>query len=372
MSTAPLAATELAPIVIYRSVDRDGATYALEPRSVKRLREVFGPAVHVRSRVFIAHETRADYDHVQSAIAPQIVMLLTGLPDERLRPVGGVLFRDSETDRDLPLTAALRSGRVPRMSRISFEREGHVALIGLNRPEKRNAFDCTMLDELAQAYTDYEGDDDLRCAVIFAHGAHFTGGLDLAEVGPAVASGRTLHSTTHVDPFGLGPKRRTKPVVAALQGYCFTVGVELALACDVRLAADDARFSQLEIKRGIFPFGGATLRLPAIAGWGNAMRWLLTGDVFDAAEALRIGLVQEILPAEGLLLRARELAARIAAQAPLAVRATLASAAAAEAEGLEAEAARLLDRARALMTTEDAAEGMRSFVERRDGVFRGR
>ncbi|HEU4406324.1 MAG TPA: crotonase/enoyl-CoA hydratase family protein [Polyangiaceae bacterium] len=258
------------------------------------------------------------------------------------------------------------------MPRISFDREGHVALIGLSRPEKRNAFDRAMLDELSQAYTRYEADDDLRCAVLFAHGAHFTGGLDLAEVGPEVAAGRELFPAGQIDPFGLGARRRSKPLVAALQGYCFTVGVELALAADVRLAADDARFSQLEIKRGIFPFGGATMRLPAVAGWGNAMRWLLTGDVFDAAEALRIGLVQEVVPAADLLPRARELAARIAAQAPLGVRATLASAANAEAAGFEAEAARLPERARALMATEDAAEGMRSFVERREGVFRGR
>lgn len=258
------------------------------------------------------------------------------------------------------------------MTRISFEREGHVALIGLNRPEKRNAFDRAMLDELAQAYTRYEDDDGLRCALLFAHGDHFTGGLDLAVVGPEIAAGGALFSPGLVDPFGLGERRRTKPVVAALQGYCFTVGVELALAADVRLAAADARFSQLEVKRGIFPFGGATLRFPALAGWGNAMRWLLTGDVFDAPEALRLGLVQEVAPAAELLGRARAIAERIGAQAPLAVRATIASAAASIAEGPDAEAARLYDRARALMGSEDAAEGMRSFVERREGKFQGR
>ncbi|HEU4533104.1 MAG TPA: crotonase/enoyl-CoA hydratase family protein, partial [Polyangiaceae bacterium] len=246
------------------------------------------------------------------------------------------------------------------------------ALIGLSRPEKRNAFDRAMLDELARAYTRYEDDDGLRCALLFAHGAHFTGGLDLAVVGPEIAAGGALFAPGLVDPFGLGERRRTKPVVAALQGYCFTVGIELALAADVRLAADDARFSQLEIKRGIFPFGGATLRFPALAGWGNAMRWLLTGDVFDAAEALRIGLVQEVAPAPELLGRARAIADRIAAQAPLGVRATLASAAAAIAEGPDVEAARLYGRARQLMDTEDAAEGMRSFVERREGNFQGR
>lgn len=265
-----------------------------------------------------------------------------------------------------------RGGSITSMDRITVERLGHVVRIGLNRADKRNAFDIAMLDQLAQAYTDYEEDAELRCAVLHAHGDHFTGGLDLAEVGPAVAGGRALYPADRVDPFALGPRRLSKPIVAALQGYCITVGVELALATDIRIAAEGARFAQLEVKRGIYPFGGATLRFPALAGWGNAMRWLLTGDFLDAAEAHRIGLVQEVVPAAELLDRATALAQRVAAQAPLAVRATLASARAAAAEGFEAEVARLPERARALMASEDAAEGMRSFVERRDGNFRGR
>ena len=258
------------------------------------------------------------------------------------------------------------------VNRVTFERQGHIVRIGLSRPEKRNAFDLAMLEQLAQAYTDYDNDGDLWCAVLFAHGDHFTGGLDLAEVGPAVASGRPLFPATHVDPLALGPRRLTKPLVIALQGYCFTIGIELALAGDVRIAAEGTRFSQLEVQRGIFPFGGATMRFPAQCGWGNAMKWLLTGDVFDTAEALRMGLVQEVVPPANLLSRATWLAERIAAQAPIAVQATLASARHAQAEGLEAENPRLLERARALMGTEDAAEGMRSFVERRAGVFRGK
>jgi enoyl-CoA hydratase/carnithine racemase len=258
------------------------------------------------------------------------------------------------------------------MARITVERTGHVVRIGLNRPEKRNAFDLAMLSELAKAYTDYEVDPDLRCGVLFAHGDHFTSGLDLAEVGPAVASGAPLFPAEGVDPLALGGRRLSKPMVAALQGYCFTLGIELALAADIRVAAEGVRFSQLEVKRGLFPFAGATLRFPQLAGWGNGMRWLLTGDAFDAAEALRMGLVQEVVPAAELLGRATALAERVAHQAPLAVRATLASARAAVAGGFAAEAARLEERARALMASEDAAEGMRSFVERREGVFRGR
>ncbi|MBX3233888.1 MAG: crotonase/enoyl-CoA hydratase family protein [Labilithrix sp.] len=258
------------------------------------------------------------------------------------------------------------------MERITYEaRESGVALIGLNRAAKRNAFDLLMLDELAEAYTRFDDDASLRCAVVFAHGDHFTAGLDLAEVGPAVASGRALFPAGSVDPLGLGPRRAAKPIVTAIQGYCYTIGIELALATEVRFAADDAKLAQLEVKRGIFPFGGATLRMPAVAGYGNAMKHLLTGDVFDANEALRAGIVQEVVPRAELLARATAYAERVAAQAPLAVRATIASVRGALADGEAAEALRLLDRARALMTSEDAMEGMQSFLERRDAKFTG-
>ena len=258
------------------------------------------------------------------------------------------------------------------MERISFERLGRVARIGLSRPEKRNAFDMKMLHELAQAFTDYEDDADLWCAVLFAHGDHFTGGLELNEVGPAVASGAPFFPDGLVDPLGLGARRRKKPLVTAAQGYCLTIGIELLLASDIRLAADTTKLGQIEIKRGILPFGGATIRMPAMTGWGNAMRWLLTGDMFDAAEALRIGLVQEVAPAPDLLDRATAIATRVAAQSPLGVRGTLASARGALVDGPDVEAARLLSRAREVMGTEDAAEGVRSFIERREAVFKGK
>ncbi|MEQ8275473.1 MAG: crotonase/enoyl-CoA hydratase family protein [Deltaproteobacteria bacterium] len=258
------------------------------------------------------------------------------------------------------------------MERITYEVTDHVARIGLNRADKRNAFDPLMLRELAEAYTAFEDDADARCALVYPHGDHFTGGLDLAKVGPEVASGNPLFPEGTVDPLGLGARRRSKPVVIAVRGYCFTLGVELMLACDVAIAGDDTKFTQIEVQRGIYPFGGGTLRFVAQAGWGNAMRWLLTGDIFDAAEAARMNLVQEVVAPDAVIERAELVAGRIAAQAPLAVQATLASARAGVQEGFEAEAARLLDRAKALMGTEDAAEGMMSFLERRAGKFVGR
>ncbi len=255
---------------------------------------------------------------------------------------------------------------------VTLERRGHVLAVGLNRPARLNAFSLQMLRELAEAYTEYERDQQLRCLLLFAHGDHFTAGLDLAEVGPAVAGGAPLFPAGAVDPLGLSPPFRRKPVVVAVHGWCLTMGVELCLASDIRLAAMGARFKQMEVQRGIMPFGGGTWRWPQVAGWGNAMRWLLTGDEFDAHEALRLGLVQEVVEGEALLERSLAVAQRVAAQAPLAVQATR-EAAWRSVQGSADEAARLvLAQARGLMGTEDAAEGLRSFLERRPAKFQGR
>jgi enoyl-CoA hydratase/carnithine racemase len=151
-----------------------------------------------------------------------------------------------------------------------------------------------------------------------------------------------------------------------------TLGIELLLAADIRIASADTRFAQLEVQRGIYPFGGATTRLPRDAGWGNAMRWLLTGDEFDAAEALRIGLVQEVVEPGRQVERAVGLAERIAARsAPLAVRTTLAAAQRATREGERAAEDRFVDDVVELFQSKDGIEGMQSFIERRQPRFVG-
>lgn len=259
-------------------------------------------------------------------------------------------------------------------SRISVEQRGHILLIGLNRPAKRNAFDLQMLEELALAYARLEDDDEIRCGVLFAEGEMFTAGLDLANVAPKVVEkGILSYSENAVDPLNLDGKRsRTKPIVAAVHGKCLTIGIELLLASDVRIASENATFAQIEIKRGIFPFGGATLRFPEVAGWGNAMRWLLTGDEFDAREALRIGLVQEITEHGKQLEKAVEIAEKIAKQAPLGVRATIESARKSQTEGFTKAAEHLTPQILELFASEDAKEGVQSFIERRDGNFSGK
>ena len=259
-------------------------------------------------------------------------------------------------------------------SKITVEQRGQLLLIGLNRPAKRNAFDVEMLDALAAAYAEMEDNADVRCGVLFAAGETFTAGLDLANVAPKVTeSGILSYAETSIDPLGLkGARRRTKPMVAAVQGKCLTLGIELLLASDVRIASENATFAQIEIKRGIFPFGGATLRFPEVAGWGNAMRWLLTGDEFGAAEALRIGLVQEITTHGQQIEKAIEIAEKIAKQAPLGVRATIESARKMQSEGFDKAAEHLTPQILKLFKSEDAKEGVQSFLERREGNFSGR
>lgn len=255
---------------------------------------------------------------------------------------------------------------------ITVERRDHLLLIGLDRPKKRNAFTTAMLRELAEAFGELERDEAAWVGVLFAHGDHFTGGLDLAEVGPAVASGAPLFPEGAIDPLDLSGPRRTKPVVCAVQGICFTIGIELMLACDLAIAAEGTRFAQMEVRRGIMPFGGATLRFPAAAGWARGMKWLLTGDEFDAKEALAMGLVSEVVPDGTTLDAAIALGNRVASRAPLAVRATLANARLTREAGRDAALATLMDVARPLFATEDAKEGVASFLERREARFSGK
>ena len=247
-------------------------------------------------------------------------------------------------------------------------------LVGVNRAAKRNAWDLATIDAVAAAYEQLGDDPELRAGVVFGHGDHFSAGLDLAEVGPVVAAQgpQVLGGAHRYDPFGVWGEPVPKPVVMAVQGIAYTLSIELALASDIVVAADDVRFRQLEIGRGIMPFGGATFRAPQRLGWGDAMRFLLTGEEFDAATALRIGLVQEVVPAGGALERAKAIAQLIAEQAPLGVQATLANARVAEAQGQAAAVEHLRAGLPTILSSADAVEGLQSFVERRAARFSGR
>lgn len=256
---------------------------------------------------------------------------------------------------------------------ITQQRRGAALLIGINRPEKRNAFNLELIDQLGAAYETLGDDPSLRVGVLYAHGDHFSAGLDLAEVGPAVAeSGPAALAGDHrYDPFGMWRPPVPKPVVVAMQGIAFTLSIEIALASDIVVAADDVRFRQLEIGRGIMPFGGATIRAAAQLGWGNAMRFLLTAEEFGAAEAYRIGLVQQVVAPGEQLTAACAIADVIAAQSPLGVQATLANARTARDHGPDAAKSGLLETLPKILTSQDAAEGVLSFIERRPANFSG-
>jgi enoyl-CoA hydratase len=255
---------------------------------------------------------------------------------------------------------------------IKLERRGHVLLIGIDRPEKRNGFTPKIFSELAAAYSSLEKSPELRCGVLYAEGDHFTAGLDMPKIAPLRQAGKPLIPPGEVDPFNLREPLRTKPMIVALQGICFTVAIELMLAADIAIAAENCRFSQLEVKRGIMPGCGATFRMADRAGWGNAMLILLTGDEFTAQDALRFNFVQQVVPVGQELPRALEVAERIARQAPLAVQATMQNGRVALTQGWKAAYDQVASTQQRLYNSEDAKEGVQSFLEKRDARFVGR
>jgi enoyl-CoA hydratase len=274
------------------------------------------------------------------------------------------------------LTAqAMSESTAPPEGTITVERRGALLLIGINRPAKYNGFTPRMFRELGEAYTRLDDQEELRVGVLHAFGKHFTAGLDLPTIAPLMQRGEKAIPHGMVEPTDLGTpgyRRRTKPMVAAVKGITYTLGIELMLAADIVVAADDCRFSQLEVNRGIMATGGATLRMAERAGLGNAMLHLLTGDEFGAAEALRLNFVQKVVPAGQELDEALRIAEAIAAQAPLAVVATRLSTLKAVEEGPMAAMREFIEIQTRLANTEDAAEGVRSFVEKRPARFIGR
>ena len=207
--------------------------------------------------------------------------------------------------------------------------------------------------------------------MIFAHGEHFTAGLDLVELQPKLASGVFHFNPNEINPWGTSSRKRTKPVIVAVQGYCYTAGIELMLNADLVIAQENTQFAQMEVQRGILPFGGATIRFVQAAGWTKAMRYLLTGAPFSAQDALAMNLITEI-SATAPLDRALELAEHICCAAPLAVQATLASAQEATLQGAEVAFSNLQLHLNPLLHSQDAQEGVMAMLERRAPKFKGK
>ena len=256
---------------------------------------------------------------------------------------------------------------------VTTEIKDHILFVGLNRPEKYNGYTPTMANQLVDALTLLDENDELRVGVLFGHGDNFTAGLDLPKWTQRMSENNRSHTNAsdRVDPMALG-RACKKPIITAVQGITYTFGIELALAGDIIIAADNCRFSQLEPARGIHATGGATIRFVERGGWGNAMYHLLTCDEFDAHEAHRIGLVQEVVCAGTELERATEIAEKISKMAPLAIQETKASSRRWINEGFKATVDAFGPIQAHLMSTEDAKEGVASFEERRSAVFKGR
>ena len=253
---------------------------------------------------------------------------------------------------------------------LDLPTDGHagVAVITLNRPDKLNALNAELLRELHTAITTCQHDPNVRVVVITGSGPKaFAAGADIAELHANDAVGGKLFAER-----GQAVERLGKPVIAAVNGFALGGGCELAMACHMRFAADSARFGQPEINLGIIPGYGGTQRLPRLVGLAKAYELILAGDMIDAAEALRIGLVNRVYAAADLLDQTRAFAQMLAAKAPLALyaclEATQASADVSGLEGLYIEAS-IFGRT---CGSEDFKEGTQAFLEKRTPSFHGR
>jgi enoyl-CoA hydratase len=252
---------------------------------------------------------------------------------------------------------------------IVSEKKGAVGLITLNRPSVRNALNRQLMTELCSALTSFESDQGIGAAVITGGSVFFSAGADIKEM-----SDKTMVEAYLGDMGRLWDKVASypKPLVAAVNGYAFGGGLELAMACDIIVCSEDAKFGQPEINIGIMPGAGGTQRLPRLVGKNRALEMVLTGKPIDAREAYMLGLVNRVVPAETVLEQAMNIAKEIASKAPIAVR--LAKESVLKSLDTDLATGLLLEHRLfyMLFATEDQKEGMTAFLEKREPRFKGR
>jgi enoyl-CoA hydratase len=254
---------------------------------------------------------------------------------------------------------------------LLVERHDRVAIITINRPEKRNALTIKTREEGAAALEELAGDDSVRVVIFTGAGDKaFIAGADISEFAGrtsveqrSVMLGRSLF--TAIDSF-------PKPVIAMINGYCLGGGNELAMACDLRIASETASFGQPEINLGIIPGGGGTQRLTRLVGEGKAMELILTGEIIDARTAALLGLVNMVVPLEELRAKTLEIANRIADKSPIALRMAKEAVKLASRSNLDEGLRREIDLFALCFSSEDKDEGVNAFLEKRKPEFKGR
>ena len=259
-------------------------------------------------------------------------------------------------------------------TKVTIERRGQIVLIGINRPYIRNRIDPETFEKLAEAYYQYDHDPSLRAAILFGHGENFSRGIDVEAFKSLAETGKPwVASTGTIDPLAKRAPHLTKPLVVVTHGDTWNMAHELFLVADIRIASADTRFGQDENTHGRFPGGGSTVRFPREVGWGNAMRYMLTGDHWSAEEAYRMGEVQQVDPTpEEALDRGIQIANNISACGPLGIKTTLLSAHLAI-DSTDAYAlSRLGAQFAALFHTQDFQEGVKAEAEGRKPVYQGK
>jgi enoyl-CoA hydratase len=262
-----------------------------------------------------------------------------------------------------------RKEDVRKFKNIVVEYRDKIAVITFNRPEKLNALNLETRREISTAIEEIE--DGVRCLIFTGNGKAFAAGADINELAK-----RTPFGYLKVSRWTTWLNHRIEnleiPTIAAINGYALGAGCELAMSCDIRVASEKARFGLPELNLGIMPGAGGTQKLPRIVGIGMAKKLIFTGEIIGAEEALRIGLVEEIVEHERLMDRSFEIAEKISRKPPLAVklvkRAINATRSMSLEEGLKYE----IGLAALLFSTEDAKEGLKAFLEKREPEFKGR
>ena len=281
--------------------------------------------------------------------------------------------QDTPQRSDVPATT-LQDVPFNSDTKLTIERRGQIVLVGINRPYIQNRIDPETFEKLAEAYYQYDHDPSLLVAVLFGHGENFSRGIDVEGFESLAGTGKPwIANTGAIDPLARRAPHLTKPLIVVTHGDTWNMAHELHLVADIRIASADTRFGQDENTHRRFPGGGSTIRFPREVGWGNAMRYMLTGDHWSAEEAYRMGEVQKVAAdAKGALEAGIRIANEIADCGPLGIKTTLASAHLAI-DATEEDALSKLDaQFGTLFHTQDFLEGRKAEAEGRKPVYQGK